>query len=165
MPALRSKWERVTGIILVPVWLLTLCGCGWEKTMVFPSASGKASVEVWQTRFANDWATKIELVTPNARMEMDRIDREAIIHFVHVYWSPDDKSVAVLATGFNFSRVAYDLKSRKPIPFERLRKEMGRSIAQAYPVPAGEDPIQWAAMADAGVAFSKRHPEIRPPHR
>jgi hypothetical protein len=139
--------------------------CGWQKTMAFPSPSGKATVEVWQTRFANERGTKIELVTLNRVTELDRINRKAIIYFVHVYWSPDEKRVAVLATGYNFSRVAYDLQTNKPIPFEQVQKELGASIAVTYHVPRGEDPIQWAALADAGVAFSKHHPEINLSYR
>jgi hypothetical protein len=110
--------------------------------MAFPSPSRKASVEVWQTRFANEYGTRIQLVAGRRRIELDRIDQEAIIYFVHVYWSPDEKQVGVLATGFNFSRVAYDLASGKPIPFEQIKRELGASIASTYPIPAGEDAIQ-----------------------
>lgn len=147
----------------VPLVILSLVttGCGWEKTMEFRSPSKRSAIQILQTRFANEWGTRIQLVTSNHRTELGRINREAIIYFVHVYWSPDEKQVGVLATGFNFSRVAYDLERGKPIPFEEIQKDLGFSIAQTYNVPPGEDPIQWAAMADAGIAFSKRHPEIK----
>lgn len=83
------------------------------------------------------------------------------MYFVHVYWSPDEKQVGVLATGFNFSRVAYDLASRKTIPFEQIKNELGASIASAYHTPPEEDPVQWAAISRAAIAFANRHPEIK----
>lgn len=74
-------------------------GCGWQKTMTFPSPSRKSAIEVLQTRVANEFGFRIELVSANRRTELHRIKREAIIYFVHVYWSPDEKKVGVLATG------------------------------------------------------------------
>jgi hypothetical protein len=165
MWALKSNWPKLVELLLLACISVFTPGCGWQKTMSFPSPSRKAAVEVWQTRFANGQGTKIQLVTANRRTELDSINREALIHFVHVYWSPGEKKVGVLATGLNFSRVAYDLERGKPIPFEQIRKELGQSITETYHVPAGEDPIQWAAMADADIAFFKRHPEIKLTYR
>jgi hypothetical protein len=139
-------------------------GCGWRKTMSFPSKSGQNAVEISQTRLDNSWGFRVELVRSNRRLVLFESHREAIIYFVHAYWSNDGTKLGVVATGANIWHLAWDIKSAKPIPFEEIRPEVAQSISQAYRVPPGEDPIQWAAMSDAQGEFFRRHPEIHLSH-
>ena len=146
--------------VIVSISLLANA-CGYRHTMTFRSPSGKKSIEVWQTAVDNSWGARVELVSAQRRIVLDEVRREAILYFVHVYWSPDETRVGVLATGFNSVRVGSDTRTGAAIPFGEIREELGKSIEKTYRVPPGEDPIQWAAMADAGSAFFKLHPEIR----
>jgi hypothetical protein len=158
---LKAKRKVLFGILGIVLSSSIIQSCGWKQTMAFPSPSRKVAIEVWQTRFANERGTKIVLAAGQQRTVLDRIDREAIIYFVHVYWSPDEKTVGVLATELNYSRAAYDIDKGKPIPFDDIREGLGHSIGQAYHVPWGENPVEWAATADAQTAFFKLHPEIQ----
>jgi hypothetical protein len=165
MPALTLR-PSSSITVLVAVLLSTFTsGCGWRRTMIFPSPSKKAAIEVWQRPIANEWGAQVELVTARRRSVLDKITREAFIYFVHVYWSADETKVGVLATGFNFCRVAYDIRNDKLLPFDQIRAELGRSISRMYRVPSGEDPVEWAATADAQAEFFKLHPEIRLSYR
>jgi hypothetical protein len=136
-------------------------GCGWQKTMTFRSPSRKAVVEVWQTRFANEWGTKVEFVTSDRKSVLLENRKEAIVYFVHVYWSRDENTVGVIVTGGNNWSIAYDVKLNRTIPFESIREEVGESIRNLYQVPIGEDPVRWAATSDAQSAFFALHPGVR----
>lgn len=85
----------------LPVVLLPLLapGCGWKRTMRSISPSQKAAVEIWQTRDPLLARARVELVTGHRRAVLCSQDDEALIHFVHVYWTPDEKRVAVLVSG------------------------------------------------------------------
>jgi hypothetical protein len=126
--------------------------------MVFISPSGNASIEIWQTRFENSWGGRGELVSGERRTEIFRIS-EAFLYFVHVYWSPDEKTVAVFATAIPM-RMAFDVPTGRPIPFERVRAALSTSIQKAYALPGEADPLEWASTPQATEAFFARHPEI-----
>ena len=158
---LNLTWRLLFKAHLVLLWSVLIQGCGFEKTMTFPSPSRKAAIEIWQYRFENFWGARVELVNARGRTVLDKRDRETGLYFVHVYWSPDETKVGVLATGFNFFHVAFDISAGKSIPFEDIRKDLGRSIQETYHVPHGEDPIGWAALSEAQGEFFKLHPEIR----
>jgi hypothetical protein len=128
--------------------------------MAFPSPSRRSTIEVWQTHFANEFGIRVQLRDDRRQLGLFESHREALIYFVHVYWSPDERSVGVLATGANIFPLAFNVHTGASIPFEPLRKEVARSIAQTYRVPDGEDPVDWASSADAGIEFKKIHPEV-----
>jgi len=136
-------------------------GCAWQKTMAFPSPSRKASVEIWQTRFANEWGTRVLLVTSQGRKTVFQNRREAIVYFVQVYWSPDETEFGILSTGMNIWFFGCDARTGKEIPFDRVRQGLAQAISETYHVPHGEDPIGWAATSNAHVAFFRLHPEVR----
>jgi hypothetical protein len=158
MPALSSRKWCGRWTLLIP---LLFAGCGWQHTMTFRSPSRKAAIEIWQKGIDNSWGARVELVTTKGRTVLYRIPSESYIYFVHVYWSPDEAKVGVLGTGHTIFSVACNTATGALIPFEKIREDFGKSIRATYHVPPQEDPIQWAAMADAQVEFSKLHPEIR----
>jgi hypothetical protein len=136
-------------------------GCGWQRTMTFRSPSRKAAIEVWQKGIDNSWGARVELVTNRGRTVLYQVRADSFINFFHVYWSPDETNAGILATGAKIFSLACNTKTGALIPFDGIREDFGKSIRAAYHVPPGEDPIQWAAMADAQVEFFKLHPEIR----
>jgi hypothetical protein len=142
-----------------------LQGCGWNRTMVFPSPSGKASVEIWQTGIDNSRGTRVDLLSSSGHAVIYENRREALVYFVHVYWAPDERSAAVLATGANIWSVAFDVPSGRLRPFESVRDGFARSLKRTYTIPATDDPISWATSAKAQDAFFKLHPEIRLTYR
>ena len=165
MPALRPSLQGALIGAAVPLLSLFLQGCGWERTMVFLSPSKRAAVEIWQTRVDNSWGTRAELVTIRGRSVLHENRVEAVVHFVHVYWSPDEAKVGVLVTGMNIWSVAADVDTGKHISFGSIRDDFAQSIRETYRVPLGKDPIRWAALVDGQDAFFKLHPEIRLTYR
>ena len=146
---------------LPPLLAIALAGgCGWRETMHFESPSGKAVVEIMQTRVANEWGIRVRLLAEEKARVLYERHGETLIYFVHVYWSPDESKVAVLATGSLIFKVAFDLRNDKRLPFEDLRSAVGDSIRKAYHLPVDKDPIYWAA-SDGQFAFWKLHPEIK----
>ena len=133
--------------------------------MTFSSPLRKGAIEIWQTRFANEFGTRVEFVSSQHRTVLYERRGESIIYFVHVSWAPDEMKVGVLATGYAGFGVAFDTKEWKEIPFESIREDLARSIAATYIVPNGDDPIEWAATSDAPIAFLKVHPEVRLSYR
>jgi hypothetical protein len=161
MQALTGRsWPRLTRTVLILLIALTIQSCGWEKTIRFSSPSGRESLEIWQTRLDNSWGFRIVLVSDGKWTTLFESRRDAVMYFFHVYWSPDEARVAVVATGFNIWHLAWDTRSKKPVPFEEIRNAVGKSIKDLYHVPLGEDPIQWSALNEAQAAFVKIHPEI-----
>ena len=160
MQALNLKSQLNTAFLILLLSFVTQ-GCGWQKTMTFPSPSRKAAIEIWQTGIANEYGTRVKLVTGHRSIIVFENRRDAIVYFVHVYWSPDESKVGVLATGMSIWNVAFDVRKGRPVPFEDVRKGFGESIREIYSVPPGKDPINWAASSDAHSEFFKLHPEVR----
>ena len=131
--------------------------------MRFPSPSGRAAVEIWQERFDNSMGSSVELVIPEKRVVLDSLDRETAFYFVHVYWSPDEMKVGILATGSNGVRVAANVKTGKPLAFGEIQKEFDQSLRKTYHVPEWEDdPVTWANNSHM---FFRLHPEIKLTYR
>jgi hypothetical protein len=107
------------------------------------------------------------LVTTDRRTVLLRIPEgnsnvEAVLSFVHVYWSPDETKVGVLGAGLAMFRLAADVASGNSIPFSTIENQLSQSIRETYHLSETiRDPLQWAAMADASIQFSKRKSEIR----
>jgi len=157
---------RRQALLLTAVTMVVLAqGCGYRKTMTFRSPSGQKSIEIWQTALDNGWHGRVELVTAQRSTVIYRIPNEALIYFVHVYWSPDEEYVGAIARGLSGFTFAYDTKTRAMVPLDVVRDGLARSIVQTYRVPRGDDPIQWAITLDARAQFFERHPEIRLTYR
>jgi hypothetical protein len=155
----NKQWVLIWTLLLV--FALTE-GCGWRRTMSFPSPSDNATVEIWQTRVDNSLGTRVELVTSQKRARVFENHVEAHVYFVHVYWSPDESKVAILSTGTNIWSLALDVRTGNEIPIDQLRDELAESIREYYRLPASEkDPIGWAATATAQQSFTRMHPEVR----
>lgn len=161
MQVLTESRKILMSLSSVLIAAVLLQGCAWQKTMTFPSPSRRAAVEIWQTRFANEWGTRVVLATARGRTTVFENRREAIVYLVHVYWSPDEKEFGILSTGANIWYFACNAETGKQIPFEQIRNPLAQSIKAMYQVPHGKDPISWAASADAQAAFFRLHPEIR----
>ena len=58
-----------------------------------------------------------------------------MIQFIHFYWTPDGGAVAFVACGTDNQRVAYDLKRRRDVPFDKYETEMEQSLLGAYGEP------------------------------
>jgi hypothetical protein len=82
------------------------------------------------------------------------------VRFVHVYWSPDEARVGILASGLGIWELAFDTKTGKVIPFDQVQNGLVSSIRQSYQLPPNEDPLRWSVLPEAGTAFFKRHPEV-----
>ena len=137
-------------------------GCGYRKTMEFRSPSGQKSIEIWQTSVDNSWHGRVALVVGQRSMVIYRLPSEAFIHFVHVYWSPNEEYVGAIARGMSGFTFACETKTGAMVPFDLVREGLARSIVQTYRVPRGEkDPIGWAGTNDAVSQFFQLHPEIR----
>jgi len=148
--------------LLLPLTTLLLAsGCGWKKTMNFPSPSGRNRVEIWQPRLDNSMGLRIELVSSGKRTLLYHSPNDAIVYFAHVCWSNDERTVGILATGTGNWQLAFHTENGQSLPFEQIRDDLRRSIASTYSVPQGLDPVNWAASSEAQIVFFKRHPEIR----
>lgn len=148
--------------VVVPLFLaiaLTTQGCGYVRTMVFPSPSKRSALEIWQTRIDNSWHMRVERSTNQRRFRVYESPNEAFVYFVHVCWSPDEAKVGVIATGTGLWEMAFDPRTGKPVSFNEIEGEMSRSIAEAYHLH-GRDPIAWASSTEAHAEFFKLHPEI-----
>src|ERR1043166_7265952 len=136
MQALRQGRLTLLAASAVTVVCFFTQGCGWERTMAFPSPSRAAAVEIWQTRFDNSWKARVELVTARARTVLYTQQREALIYFVHVYWLRGETVVGVFAAG---GPMAADVRTGESVPFERIRNEFVRSLRETYRIAPGED--------------------------
>ena len=133
-------------------------GCGWERTMIFPSPSRSAAIEIWQAPRVIGGKARVELVTAKRRTVLYTQPREAFVRFVHVYWSRDEGIVGIFVLN---GTLAADVRTGELRSFELIRNDFAKSLRDTYNVPPQEDPIMWAARSDAQFAFSKLHPEIR----
>ena len=156
MRALKARSSWLLAVILA---LLCAQSCGWNNTMTFHSPSRRARIEIWQRRVLSDKGARFELINEGRRTVLETVDRDTIIQFVHVYWTPDESKVAVVVAGLMILHLAANVKTGSPLPFESIRQQVAKSITETYHVPAGEDPIQWA-HSDGQDEFMKRHPEM-----
>ncbi len=67
--------------------------------MTFRSPSRRAAIDIWQPRRHNGRALQIHLVTPGSDLMLQEFPQEGLLTFVHVYWSPDEATVGLTATG------------------------------------------------------------------
>jgi hypothetical protein len=150
--------------------MLLLSGCGWQNKMSFPAPDGREQVMVLQPWPENSWGFRIELAAPAAHQILFERKRESFIYFIHVYWSPDSKSFAVLATGLTQIQFAYDIEHHhQEIPFDRLRAAMAASIKNEYHLDRNNrgdpvDPLDWARTAPAHFTFTRLHPRAGTNH-
>jgi hypothetical protein len=141
--------------------LLLFLSCGWERTMVFTSQSGRSTLEVWQTPVDHTLHMRIDVVTTNGRHEVYRSPNEAILRFIHVYWSPDETKVGLLAAGFGVWEIAFDLKNERTIPFSQIQDQVFRSVVESYHVGTRTEVSAWIDSPEAASAFARLHPEIK----
>jgi hypothetical protein len=158
---------RHSQVSLIVVLALAVLGqsCGWQKTMRFPSPSGKAAIEIWQTRIDNSWGFRAELISPRGRTALFDRRRDTFVYFVHVYWSSDETKVGIVTRGFCRYEGAFDAVTNQQITFEQIRKDLTESIRTTYEVPQGVDPVNWADTSEAHTAFFRLHPEIQLTYR
>lgn len=162
---LNDRWVRSRVLPFALLFCMIMQGCGFEKTMTFSSPSGRAAVEVWQSRFDNFQRARVDLIVNHRRTNIYSQSREAGIYFVHVYWSTDEAKVGVVATGFAYFNIAADVTTGQALPFDLIRNDVARSIRAEYQVPNNLDPIKWAAENSAHEEFFNRHPEIHVSYR
>jgi hypothetical protein len=130
--------------------------------MRFSSPSGNSAIEIWQRTPDNSWGARLVLASQGRDRVVSEQRRESIISFAHVYWSPNETQVCVVATGLIIWRLAFDVRTGEAIPFEPFRGDVAQSVRESYGLPSTiEDPIRWAATAEAQAAFFKRHREFR----
>jgi hypothetical protein len=163
MPALNGG-DIALRLTIAFLSLATL-SCGLQKTMTFKSPSGSMAIEVWQTRIDNTWGTRIDLLTASGRQKLLDNTREAHVSFVHVYWTPDERIVAVVVTGANQFHIAAATATGVGVPFASVRNQVARSISETYHLPPNVDAIGWSSMADAQAEFFRIHPEIKVTYR
>jgi len=129
--------------------------------MTFPSPSGKAVVEIFQPPIENSWGVQVDLVRSGGRTRLFEGHRDEFLYFVHVYWSPDETTVGVLARGFTRFEIAYDSSASKQIPFSEIRNDLADSIKRFYGLPQALDPFDWVETTEGQCAFFARHPEFK----
>jgi hypothetical protein len=124
---------------------LLMAGCGYDRTMRFPSPSGQSEFEVWQRSIANEFGARFAVVTRGSRTFVgNESEGDNIIYFVHVYWTPDESKVGVFGAGAQRWNRAFEVQSGKEIPFDEIRQGMANSIRTEYLVPKDADPFGWA---------------------
>lgn len=162
-PTFASQIPRVPclGFLVLLALALIAQGCGWDRTMTFPSPSGKAVVEIWQPPIENSWGVRVDLVRSGGRTLLFEGHRDEFLYFVHVYWSPDETTVGVLVRGLARLDIAYDSVALKQIPFAEIRNDLGDSIKRSYSLPQALDPFDWADTTEGQCAFFARHPEFK----
>ena len=133
--------------------------------MRFLSPSGRYTVEVLQTRIANEYGFGAILRSNRASYQLCDIRREAIIYFVHVAWSQNESRVGIVASGVNHCQTGFDLESSQLIQFSKVQDIVAASIRSQYSVPSEQNAIDWAMGSAAGIAFKKAHPEIQLTYR
>lgn len=133
--------------------------------MTFPAPWRKAAIEVWQTGIGNDLGARVVLVVDGKSTLMFENHQDALLSFVHVFWSEDEREVGVLLSGMNTFKLAWDVRSRREIPFESIKSRFARSIETTYRVPKGVDPFRWVGEPEAQSAFFALHPEIHLSYR
>jgi hypothetical protein len=104
--------------------LVLSSSCGWNQTMAFRSPSGRNAIEIWQRKVDNSLGTRIDLKVGSRRTQVFIDKRESIVYFVHVYWTPDESQVAIVASGFVHWQMAFDVKSAEPVPFGPIRDQV-----------------------------------------
>ena len=162
-PTFACRIPRISclGFLVFLALALIAQSCGWDKTMTFPSPSGRAAVEILQPRIENSWGVQIDLVKSGGRIRLFEGHHDEILYFVHVYWSPDETTVGALARGFTRVDIAYDSVALKEIPFAEIRNDLGDSIKRSYNLPQALDPFDWAETTEGQCAFFARHPEFK----
>ena len=145
-PNPRIMQVRMIGSAIATLLLvLLMAGCGYDRTMRFPSPSGRAEVEIWQRSIANEFGARFAVVTRGVRTFVgDESEGDNIIYFVHVYWTPDESKVGIYGAGFQRWNRAFEVKSGKEIQFEEIKQGMADSIRAEYSVPKDVDPFYWA---------------------
>ena len=128
-------------------------GCAWSRQASFPSPSGQLAIELWQTAWANEFGARFLLAGNGNRVALKEITRESLIYFVQVHWTPDESEVAILATGTGDWRAAYNVRTRRSIPFDQLSDGMADAIRQEYSLPGSVDPIVWSRSVNASQDF------------
>jgi hypothetical protein len=155
-------WRRV-GMTTAVAAAILLSGCAYKRTMRFPSPSGRAAVEIWQTALDRTFATQIRFVRPDNNVSL-LLDRRAEndLQFVQVYWSSDETKAGIATAGLNmYATLAVDVANGSVIPFDAVKAPLADLIAKTYGSPPnGEDPLRWVATYDAATAFKRLHPEI-----
>ena len=128
--------------------------------MAFRSPSGTSAVEIWQTKLDNSLHMRVELVKGTQRRQLYQSPNDAYVRFVHVYWSPDEAKVGILASGLGVWPIAFNINTGSVIPFSEVQDELVKSVRQTYRLPPDEDPLKWSVSPEAGIAFFQRHPEV-----
>jgi hypothetical protein len=144
--------------LFVSLFLITVSGCGWRKTMTFPSPSHKAAIEVLQRPLANELGILVQFVSSERKITLYERRREAFVNFVHVYWSQDQTTVGVFAAGSLSFGVALDTRSGKEVAFQQVEPDIRQSIRNTYHLADADDPLQWAWSSAGATAFAKLHP-------
>ncbi len=128
--------------------------------MDFPSPSGKSAVEMWQTRIDNSFHMRADLVSGARRVALYTSPNDAVVTFVHVYWSPDEAKVGILASGVGIWDLAFDTRTGAAVPFDQIRDSLFNSIRQTYRLSKDEELLRWSSSREGAVACFRRHPEI-----
>jgi len=128
--------------------------------MTFSSPSRRAAIDIWQPRHDNGRALQIHLVTPRRDLVVREFLHEGELDFVHVYWSPDETTVGISATGTIDIDLACNVATGGQVPFDTVRKGLAESIRATYHLRPDQDPFQWQLEPEARHGFFKLHPEI-----
>jgi hypothetical protein len=160
---MKSRSLERCSLSIVALCLLLLSGCGWQDKMSFPAPDGGEQVVILETWPDNSWGFRIELAALGTHQIVFERKRESFIYFIHVYWSADSTTFAVVATGLTQIQFAYDVKHHQEIPFDRLRAATAASIRAEYHLDRDSrgdpiDPLDWARTSPAHFAFTRLHP-------
>lgn len=148
-----------TTIAVVVLCLLT-ASCGWEQKLSFQARDGSKSIQLLQPFPANGWGLEVRLITRADRRTLYRARGDVFLEFAQVYWSPDNKTVAIFTCGTPALRMAYKIRANAEVPFLSVENNVQAAIKETY---AGQyrsgDALEWACSYEGKQAFYRRYPD------
>ncbi len=141
------------------VLLVILAGCGWESRLLF-QGPGNRSVRLLQPRFATGTAIEVASCRGNDCENVHVTRGDVRISFAEVYWDTNGRNFALFTCGEPRIRFAYDTAAQREVPFEDFSAAVGTQIAQAYGLPAGSDPLEWACSLPGVRSFLRKYPNL-----
>jgi hypothetical protein len=128
---MTGRQVRCTTFILA---LSLLCSsCGWRTKYVFTNDQTKASVELANPFPLDSSGVRIILRRGSQVTTLMEERADVFLNFADVAWLDGGNVVAVKAcTSGPLVELAYDLRGRSPVSFDRYRSALARHIVDKY---------------------------------
>ena len=142
--------------------VIVLGGCAWGRKTLFSSPTGSTSLEIQQRFRFNLWGIRVLLHKGESIRTLYEMRGDTFLTFMDVFWSTDNRSLAVFTCGLPSLRMAYDLIGDRALPFDELQPGMTAHIRTEYHLDpknmSDKETLLWACT-DGRETFAQRHPE------